>query len=184
MNPRRTHSSIDNLPAELQKALEQMLIDNLWPFDFPGKTKGKPKYKDLEIYCMHRGYPVSKSAIGRFGMRMRVLAQMKNSGLIVREVMKDIDSENISQTQKALCELLTAKAIETACEKKLSPMQIMLISKASKDCADVAIKAEKYRQQQTKQKAEQAVKNIETKLDKNISPETLKIIREQIYGIV
>jgi hypothetical protein len=185
MKVRRTHSSIDNLPAALQKALEAMLVDNTWPADYASKKTGKPKYADLERYCRQLGFEVSKSAIGRYGVRMRTLAKMKETGLIVRSVMEGLDGENASQTQKAVAELLTARAIEIASEKKLNSKQIREMSQAMKDCGTVSIQAEKFKQDQLKQKAEKAAKNIQTLVDKKqLSPETLKIIREQIYGIV
>jgi hypothetical protein len=116
---------------------------------------------------------------------MRTLAKMKETGLIVRSVMEGLDGENASQTQKAVAELLTARAIEIASEKKLNSKQIREMSQAMKDCGTVSIQAEKFKQDQLKQKAEKAAKNIQTLVDKKqLSPETLKIIREQIYGIV
>lgn len=182
---RRTHSTIDTLPKDLQKALELMLVDNQWPADFAAKKTGKPKYTDLERYCRQRGFEISKSAIGRFGLRMRTLAKMKEAGLIVRSVMDGLDAENASQTQKAVAELLTARAIELAAEKNLNSKQIKEVSQAMRDCAGVSIKADEYKQRQLKAKAEKAAEKIQTLADKKqISPETLKIIREQIYGIV
>jgi len=185
MKVRRTHSSIDNLPAALQKTLSAMLVDNLWPDDYKGKKNGKPKYIDLERYCRQNNFEVSKSSIGRFGIRMRTLAKMKEAGLIVRSVMEGLGAENASQTQKAVAELLTARAIEIAAEKNLNPKQLRDMSTAMRDCAGVSIKADQYKQQQQKLKADNAMKKIEATANKNkISPETLKIIREQIYGIV
>lgn len=154
MRVRRTHSSIDNLPATLQKALELMLVDNTWPVDFPsGKKSGKPKYSDLEKYCMHKGYPVSKSAIGRFGVRMRILATMKESGKLISSVMGGLDSENAGQTQKAVAELITANAIELVADgKKRTSKQLSELARMARDCADVSRKADQYRQQQLKEK--------------------------------
>jgi len=186
MKARRTHSSIDKLPRPLQKALEQMLVDNIWPDDFKGKTTGKPRYIDLERYCSQKGFTVSKSAIGRFGKRMRVLARMKESGLIVRSVMDGLDAENASQTQKAVAELLTARAIEIAAsDKGLSAKQIKEVAQGIRDCANISIKADQYRQQQLKAKAEKAQKKIdEIGKKKRIDPEVLRAIREQVYGII
>ncbi|HAL45478.1 MAG TPA: hypothetical protein DCP47_06150 [Phycisphaerales bacterium] len=185
MKVRRTHSSIDTLPAALQKALEAMLVDNQWPADYAAKKTGKPKYGDLERYCRQHNFEISKSAIGRFGLRMRTLAKMKEAGLIVRSVFDGLDAEHASQTQKAVAELLTARAIELAAEKSLNSKQIREVAGAMRDCAGVSIKADTHRQAQQKKKADEAAKNIEALADKKqISPETLKIIREQIYGIV
>jgi len=186
MKVRRTHSSIDKLPACLQRALEAMLVDNVWPDDYAGKKTGKPAYKHLEAYCKQQGFNISKSAVGRFGVRMRTLAKMKQAGLIVRSVMEGLTEENASQTQKAVAELLTARAIELAAgDKSMSAKQLRDVSGAVRDCAGIAIKAEQFRQDQLKNKAAQATKNIESLVNKKqLSPETLKIIREQIYGIV
>ena len=185
MKVRRTHSSLDNLPAALQKALEAMLVDNTWPQDYPHKKSGKPKYSDLEKYCMHKGYPVSKSAIGRFGVRMRTLAKMKEAGLIVRSVMEGLDSENASQTQKAVAELLTARAIELAAsEKNLTAKQLKEVSQAMRDCAGISIKADQYRQQQLKQKAEKAASNTKEKLTKaGVDRAKVQEIIDDILGI-
>jgi len=147
---------------------------------------GKPAYKNLEAYCKQHGFAVSKSAMGRFGVRMRTLAKMKEAGLIVRSVMEGLTEENTSQTQKAVAELLTARAIEIAAsDKSMTSKQIKEVAGGIRDCANISIKADQYRQSQLKNKADTAAKNIETLVNKKqLSPETLKIIREQIYGIV
>ena len=153
--------------------------------NFTGKKGGKPRYIDLERYCKQQGHIVSKSAVGRFGKRMRILAKMKETGLIVRSVMEGLSEENTSQTQKAVAELLTARAIElAAADKGMSAKQLKETAQAIRDCANISIKADQYRQQQIRQKAAEATKNIESLGKKKISPETLKMIREQIYGII
>ena len=186
MTNRRTHSSLDNLPAALQKALEAMLIDNQWPDDYPHKKIGKPKYIDLEKYCMHKGYPVSKSAIGRFGVRMRTLAKMKEAGLIVRSVMEGLDAENASQTQKAVAELLTARMIElAAADKKMTAKQLREMSQAVRDCAGVSIKADQYRQQQLQKNAQAAAKNTKEKLTKaGVDRKLIQEIIDEHLGVV
>ena len=156
MSKRRVHSSIDRLPAALREALTRMLVDDEWPADFP-KTKasgfkagvaeltGKPTYEDLVVYCHHKGHKVSESAIGRFGVRMRILARMKNAGVIVREVMADLDSEKASATQKAVAEMITAQTIQFVSESEdMTSKEIMNVARAMKDCTQVSINAYKY----------------------------------------
>ena len=193
---RRTHSSIDRLPVGLREALTAMLVDNQWPDDFParqafgfkGKSSeqiGKPRYEDLVSYCRQKGYRVSLSAIGRFGMRMRTLARMKNAGVIVRDVMKDLTAEKASATQKAVSEIITAQVIEFASENNLTAKEIQNIARAVKDCTHVSISADKYIRDQVKAKAARADKAISKLVKKkNLGPEVLKQIREEIYGIV
>ncbi|MFA5252456.1 MAG: phage protein Gp27 family protein [Phycisphaerae bacterium] len=165
MKVRRTHSSIDKLPQSLQRALEAMLVDNVYPDDFAGKKTGKPTYKHLEAYCKQRGFVVSKSAMGRFGVRMRILAKMKEAGLIVRSVMEGLTEENTSQTQKAVAELLTARAIEIAAsDKTMTSKQIKEVAGGIRDCANISIKADQYRQGQLQNKAKQTADATGVKL--------------------
>ena len=182
---RRTHSTIDKLPAGLRDSLTRMLVDNEWPDDFPVPYEGIPRYEDLVVYCESEGYKVSLSAIGRFGMRMRTLARMKNAGVIVRDVMKDLTAEKASATQKAVSEIITAQVIEFASENNLTAKEIQNIARAVKDCTHVSISADKYIRDQVKAKAAKADKAISKLVKKkNLGPEVLKQIREEIYGIV
>jgi len=182
---RRAHSSIDLLPKGLQETLRRMIIDNEFPFDFPGETEGKPTYQDMVEYCRAQGHKISPSAMGRFGKHMRTLSLMKEAGFIAREAMSGLDDENASQTQKAVSEMLTAQVISKAADGELSSKQLKELAQTTKDCAYIAMKADEYRRNQLKEKAEAAAEKItEIAGKKQIDPETLKAIREQVYGIV
>jgi len=197
MSQRRSHSSIDKLPAGIRDAITRMLVDNEWPADFPkdkafgfkGKETelaGKPRYEDVATYCRHKGFNISESAIGRFGIRVRMLARMKNAGAVVRDVMKDLSAEKASETQKAVAEMITAQTIEfISSNEDLSGKEIYHIARAMKDCTAVSINADKYIRSQLAEKAKVAEKEInKIGKKKQIDPETLRAIREQIYGIV
>ena len=190
-NNRRTHSTIDKLPASLRDTLTRMIVDNVWPDDFPRQKgtdpvlTGKPRYEDLVTYSRQKGFVVSESAVGRFGMRMRMLARMKQAGVIVRDVMKNLNAEKASETQKAVAEMITAQTIEfISSQDDLSAKQIKEISQAMRDCTQVSINADKYIREQLNKKIEAADKKISAiAVKKKIDPETLKAIREQVYGI-
>ena len=186
MPKRRTHSSIERLPAPLRDTLTRMLVDNEWPADWPLSRIGTPRYEDLAAYCVQKGYNVSESAIGRFGMRMRTLSRMKQAGIITREVMADITNEKASQTQKAVAEMLTAVAIEFVSEhQNFGADEIRDVAKAIKDCTAIAINSDKYVREQLEKKINAADKTISAlAARKHISPEVLKIIKEQVYGIM
>ncbi len=101
---RRTHSSIDRLPRDLHEVLVRMLVDNIWPADMPSRPDdydGKPMYEDCVAYCAEKGFLVSPSAMGRFGMQMRTQAMIKNAGLIASETMADLDDEDSPKIIKA-----------------------------------------------------------------------------------
>ena len=186
MSKRRTHSSIDRLPKELQETLRRMIIDNEFPFDYCGDTEGKPKYEDLVDYCRQQGHKVSKSSVGRFGKRMRTLARMKEAGALTREVMADLTDEKASQTQKAVAEMLTAIVIETAADNdKLTPKQLRELACTVKDCTAIAIKSEEYVRSQIEKKAAAAAKSTKGKLTKaGVDSKLIQEIIDEHLGIV
>lgn len=193
---RRTHNTIDKLPADLRETLTRMIVDNEWPADFdfsvgpayPGSQgkAGTPRYEDLREYCRQKGFTISLSAVGRFGMRMRTIARMKNAGLIARETMAGLTAEDAPKTQKAAAEMATALALEfMASHDSYNSKQIKEICQAIRDCTQVSIKADQYIRGEAEKKAKKADTAITSLAKKKkIDPEVLKQIREQVYGIV
>lgn len=185
---RRTHSSIDDLPRALREVLVRMIVDNIWPGDMLGKDDdydGKPRYEDCVAYCVEKGHSVSPSAMGRFGIQMRTHAMMKNAGLIASETMADLTDEDSPRIVKAAAKMMTALALQFMVDhQNLSSKELKEVSQAIRDCATVAIKAQQQLTDTIKEKAKQADKKITGLAKKKIDPETLKQIREQIYGIV
>ena len=177
MTKRRAHSSIDRLPADLRETLTRMIVDNEWPADFPKAkalgfgsedkdVEGNPRYADLVTYCELKDHTISESAIGRWAIRIRVLAKMKQAGVIVRDVMKDLTAENASATQKAVAEIITAQLIEAASEDNLSAKAWRDLAKAVKDCTAVSISADKYVREQIAKKVDVAAENIKKRIGK------------------
>ena len=186
MAERRTHSSIDKLPALLKDELVRMLVDNEYPVEFQGDKSGTPKYEDLVAYCSQRGQKVSMSAIGRFGMRMRTITRMKQAGVITREVMKDLTDEKASATQKAVAEMITAVGIEfISSNDNLSAKEISDMAKAIKDCAAVAINADKYIREQLTRKIQNAADSTKDKLTKaGVDRKKIQEIIDEFLGVV
>jgi hypothetical protein len=163
-----------------------MAVNRQWPEGVQRTADGDPRYEDMVLYCSSKGFAISLSAMGRFGMRMRMLSRMKAAGAIVRDVMKDLDAEKAGATQKAVAEMITAQTIEFLANKEeLEADEIRDISKAIKDAAAVALSADKYIRTQITEKTEKAAQAIDSiAAKKQIDPETLRLIREQVYGIV
>ena len=185
MAKRRTHSSIDTLPADLRDTLTAMVVDGDWPGDWPAAGEGRPTYDDLAAYAAHCGVSVSRSAIGRWAKGLLAFERMRSAAGIARKVMGDLNAEAATETQKAADEIMTAQIIELIADGQLDSKDISLVSGAIKDCNQVAMQADKYIREQLKAKAAEAVKNVNVLAKKkNIDPETLRIIREEIYGIV
>ncbi len=184
---RRTHSTIEKLPVEVKTTIDDMLIDGVWPDGFCPDDDwiGKPRYIDCVNYCELKGHKISESAMGRYGQRVKALTRMRNAGLIARETMKGMDGEKASQTQKAAAEMITAHLIELVSDAdSFSALELKDIARCAKECTQVAIASDKYVRQQVEEKAKAAAEKIEKTYKKEISPEVLKAIKEQIYGIV
>lgn len=186
MSKRRAHSSIDRLPRDLQETLRRMIVDNEFPFDFVGVQEGKPKYEDLVDYCRQFGHKVSPSAVGRYGRQMRTMARMKEAGVLAREVMSSKDTENASQTQKAVAEMLTAIVIETAAnDEDLTPKQLRELACTVKDCTAIAIKSEEYVRSQVEKKALAAAESTKSKLTKaGVDRKLIQEIIDEHLGII
>ncbi|MGD0077045.1 MAG: phage protein Gp27 family protein [Sedimentisphaerales bacterium] len=186
MAQRRTHSSLDKLPASLKDELIRMLVDNEYPIEFAGDKTGKPKYEDIVAYCKQRGHIVSRSAVGRFGMTMRTISRMKQAGLITREVMKGLTDEKASATQKAVAEMVTAVGIEfISSNETFTAKEISEVAKAIKDCAAVAIASDKYTREQLTKKVAAATESTKAKLTKaGVDRKLIQEIIDEHLGVV
>jgi len=181
---RRVHSTIDRLPVAVRRTAMRMIVDGDWPDGVQGE--GKPTYEDVVAWLTSRGHRVSLSAMGRWAKQLLALSRMRQSAEIVREVMADVKAERVSETQRAVAELITATAIDTLSSvEELTPRQLRDVSSAMRDCTTVAINADKYIRQQLDARAKAADQQITALARKRkLDPEVLKAIREQVYGIV
>lgn len=189
MSKRRTHSSIDKLPAAFREILTRMIVDNEWPDDFPIGTdadlNGKPRYEDLVAYCKASLFNVSLSSVGRWALRIRTLARMKQAGLITREIMSDLNAEKASATQKAVAEMITAVAIEfITSTESMDANELKNVARAMKDCTAIAINADKYVRDQIEKKSQAAAVNTQAKLQKaGVDRKLIQEIIDEHLGI-
>lgn len=182
---RRAHSSIDKLPPQMESVLVSMIVDGAWPDDYEGKRGGKPRYRDMAEYLEGKGYSIHAASIGRFARRIQTQSKMKEAGRMVREVMKNLDKEKTSETQKATAEMITAIIIEHISDSDdISVEDIRDLAKAVRDCVWVSMAADSYIRERVRENIEQANKRIGViAKKKTIDPDVLKAIREQVYGI-
>ena len=186
MTKRRAHSSIDKLPADLRDTLTRMIVDNEWPDDFAGEhADGSPRYEDLVAYCDQQGFGVSKSAIGRWAMPLKMMTRYKLAGLLSRQAMSGITNEKASQTQKAVAEMVTAVAIEfIASHDDFDAKQIRDVAKAMKDCTAIAINSDKYVREQIAEKVKSTASSIKDKLSEaGVTKKVQKVVDELLLGI-
>ena len=163
-----------------------MIVDNEWPDDWTGSTEGIPRYEDLATYAALKGHDISISAIGRFGMRMRTLARMKQAGVITREIMADLNDEKASQTQKAVAEMITAVTIEFVSDQEnFEADQIRDVAKAMKDCTAIAIASDKHVRTQIEAKAQTAAEHTKSKLtEAGVDRKLIQEVIDEHLGVV
>ena len=187
MSERRTHSSIDELPQGMREAINAMIVDGEWPEGWarPDDAKGKPRYEDIVAYAASQGQGLSLSAVGRYAVKMRTFARLRSSQLITTQVMNDRTDEYAGQVQKAAMELLTAYSIDYIATHDLTPREARDFATTVRDCQGVILNVDRYRREQTAAKVKEVDEKItEIAAKRRIDPETLKLIKEQIYGIV
>jgi len=182
----RKHRNIDKLPKELINIIISMAVDNTWPEDFEGVKAGRPRYADMVSHVRQKGHDMSVYAIGRFCRQLRTFARMKNTAQLVKDTMKLPGKVEVSETQKAVAEMITALIIEhVSGQDKFNTKDISSLARAARDCTQVAITADKYIREQIQKNIASANKQIAIiAKKKNIDPATLKAIREQVYGII
>jgi hypothetical protein len=184
---RRTHSTIDSLPADIRQTITAMVVDGDWPDDFDSselktrKPEGKPVYEDVVSYCSLKGHSVSRSAVGRWAKGMLVFELMRKKADIVKGIMSDITAENASASQKAAAEIITAQAIDMAVEKNLKPKDVMMIASAIRNCAETSMKADKYIREQLSAKVKSTAGAVKDKLS---AAGVTKIVQKQIDAIL
>jgi len=170
-----SRSKIITLPDEVLAELNQKLL--------AGKFCD---YSALAEWLQGKGFDISRSSLHRYGQnfeeRLAAIAMATEQARAVADATPD--SEN--NMNEALIRLVQTKAFEALIEAKNAynlPKMGVMIAKLSKASVD-----QKKWMADTRKKAAAALKNIEEKTatvgKKSLDPETLRIIREEIYGIV
>jgi len=187
MSKRRTHSTIDTLPAELRESITAMIVDAVWPEDFPSPPdySGKPRYEDVVTYCQLHGQSVSSSAVGRWAKQLLGLELLRTRAVIVRGVMKNITEEKAPETQKAAAEMITARVLEFVCTDEMTARQAKDAAAAVRDCTQISIKADQYIREQIGKKLEASAKSTKAKLKKaGVDRKIIQEIIDEHLGVV
>lgn len=151
---RRVRSSIDQLPPDVREELDLRLAAN------------KHTFVELSEWLTELGYPISKSAIGRYSRRSaaaakRVADTLQRTRTIVREIEAHPDMDYTKAAQVMLMDGLTRR-VSTA-EDEFDEMPL---DKAGRLIASLSRNAtyERKVRQEMKKKAELAFDQLETEL--------------------
>ena len=170
----RGHPKIAELPAELRDAIHRKFTEGF-------------TYQEISQWITDEGHPISRSAVGNYGKEF--LSKMESLKL-AREQARTIVDEgsdkpatelieaDSSLTQQLILEHLVNNNIDLTKVKADRLIQALSMLERS-TVARERLKLESRR------KADEAVKNIENvAASKGIDADTLRKIKEEIYGIL
>ncbi len=167
-------SKIFTLPEEVKAELDKRLV-----------AGGFSDYGTLAAWLQEKGFEISRSAVHRYGQEFEAkLAAIK----IATEQARAI-TEAVGDDQGMMGDALTRMAQEKA-------FQVLMKMEAENIAGDVYLPhlgrmvaelnkssiAQKKWMAEIREKTKKAIENIEQKA-KKLTPEDLKVIREEIYGI-
>lgn len=168
-------SSISKLPQGVREAFEKKMISG-----------GFADYNGLAVWLKEQGFEISRSAVHRYGQEFETkLVAIKLATEQARAITEAVGDEE-GVMGDALTRLCQEKAFKVLVEMQdpdpekvdISKMGIM-ISRLNR----AAVTQKKW-MLEARQKAQKAVENIEAKAGaKGVSPEAMKVIKEEIYGI-
>jgi len=168
--------AVIGLPEEIKQDLDKRLVRD-----------GFCNYQALSDWLAEKGYQISRSSLQRYGQQFEEkLAALKIATEQARAIT-DVIGDEEGAMNEALIRLVQQRAFDVLVklqeddETGLLPKIGVMVAKLSKAAVD-----QKKWQREVKEKAEQAVKNIEKKATgkRSLDPETMKIIKEEIYGII
>jgi len=174
--PRR--SAVSSLPKELREELDRRLID-----------AGFQGYQELSDWLGEQGYRISKSAINRHGRSFQeelvALKAITGQARAITEAAGD-DENAIGDAALRMC---LHKALEILRDYDFAAEDISFldltqaISRLNKIAIDQKKWLVKWRLE-FKDLLEQKFKNLEGEIiRKGLDGETLKVIRQEVYGI-
>ncbi|ECO4186712.1 DUF3486 family protein [Salmonella enterica] len=178
-------STIDKLPEEVRRWLERALTES-----------GFSGYAELEALMRDKGYLISKSAIHRYGQKIErrfgaIRAATEAARMLTEGAADDQDARSeavIALIQTELFESIVQ--LQEAEDEEIDPqVRVALLSKVAKNVATLSrasVNLKKF-QQDLREKIAAKMDALEAESKSGsgrIDAETLKRVREEIYGIV
>ena len=171
-------NKVDTLPLTLKTELERMLLD---------KTHGG--YAALSEWLAAQGYEISKSSVYRHEQRLdavmgRIRASAEAAVLLNRAAPDDADAQGAATIRMVQSSLFEAMMHIAEADAQTDPAErIKLLSSAARAAADAsrASIGQKKWEQEVRERLD-AVERAADKQGKRLDAETLKIIRDGLYG--
>ncbi|ENO0459402.1 DUF3486 family protein [Salmonella enterica] len=178
-------STIDKLPEDVRRWLERALTES-----------GFSGYAELEALMREKGFVISKSAIHRYGQKIErrfgaIRAATEAARILTEGTADDQDARSeavIALIQTELFESIVQ--LQEAEEGEIDPQErVALLSKVAKNVATLSrasVNLKKF-QQELREKIAAKMDALEAESKSGsgrIDAETLRRVREEIYGIV
>ncbi|ECA8970975.1 DUF3486 family protein [Salmonella enterica subsp. enterica serovar Omuna] len=178
-------STIDKLPEDVRRWLERALTE-----------AGFSGYAELEALMRDKGYLISKSAIHRYGQKIErrfgaIRAATEAARMLTEGAADDQDARSeavIALIQTELFESIVQ--LQEAEDGEIDPQdRVALLSKVAKNVATLSrasVNLKKF-QQELREKIAAKMDALEAESKSGsgrIDADTLRRVREEIYGIV
>ncbi|EJX0630344.1 DUF3486 family protein [Salmonella enterica] len=178
-------STIDKLPEDVRRWLERALTES-----------GFSGYADLEALMREKGFVISKSAIHRYGQKIErrfgaIRAATEAARMLTEGAADDQDARSEAVIALIQTELFDSIVqLQEAEEGEIDPQErVALLSKVAKNVATLSrasVNLKKF-QQELREKIAAKMDALEAESKSGsgrIDAETLRRVREEIYGIV
>ena len=162
------------LPEATRQALEQRLI-----------AGGFAGYEALTDWLAEQGYAISKSALHRFGSAFEERCQALKIATDQARAIVEGSPDDDGAMSEALMRLTQQKLFDVLLEINVDPETIELpkLARAIADMSRSTVTLKRYRAE-VQAKVASAAKAIEAKCTAaGVTPETLKSITQDLYGI-
>ncbi len=177
---------VEGLPDDVRRWLERALMDS-----------GFSGYEDLKSMLAERGYVMSKSAIHRYGSKIErrfsaIKASTEAARLLTEGAADDQDARSEAMIALVQTEMFESIInLQEASADDIDPLERMgLLSKAAKNIASLttaSVRLKKF-QVEVREKVSAKLNALEAEAKggkgRAFDAETLRIVREEIYGIV
>jgi hypothetical protein len=163
------------LPEDIKAELDRRLISG-----------GFGDYVALSAWLAEQGFEISKSAIHKYGQEFEARLWAIKTATEQARAICEATGDDQGALGDSLTQLVQEKAFQVLMDMQDLDPEKVDFTKLGRMVAELnrASIAQKKWITEVREKAKKAVENVEKKIAGQIDPETLRKVREEIYGIV
>lgn len=171
-------SKVDHLPPELKAELERLLAD-----------RSHGGYEALSAWLAEQGYTISKSSLHRYDQRVqavmsRIKASTEAARLLAQAAPDEADEHSAAVLRMVQSALFDAMARVTEAAEEADPeRQVKVLAAAARAIAEAsrASIGQKRWADEVRAKLEE-VERVAQKAGRQLDAETLRLVKEGLYG--